>query len=268
MSTGLHLLLIDPQNDFCDLPGAALPVTGADADLTRVATLVDRLGARLDRIHVTLDSHQPVDIAHPVWWCNADGEAPAPFTLITVGDVESGLWRARDPQQQAHSVDYVRALATRARHALVIWPEHCLIGGWGHQLHAGCATALQAWGRQTLRTVDYVFKGMNPGTEHYSALCAEVPDPADPGTRPDPAWIARLAGADTVLIAGQALSHCVASTVRDLADALGDASRLLLLDDCSSPVAGFEALGREFVDEMVARGMRVERSDRVQRQAA
>ncbi|WP_199905516.1 hypothetical protein [Microvirgula aerodenitrificans] len=123
-------------------------------------------------------------------------------------------------------------------------------------------------GRQTLRTVDYVFKGMNPGTEHYSALCAEVPDPADPGTRPDPAWIARLAGADTLLIAGQALSHCVASTVRDLADALGDASRLLLLDDCSSPVAGFEALGREFVDEMVARGMRVERSDRVQRQAA
>ena len=27
----LQLLLIDPQNDFCDLPGAALPVPGAVA---------------------------------------------------------------------------------------------------------------------------------------------------------------------------------------------------------------------------------------------
>lgn len=26
------LLIIDPQNDFCDIPGAALPVAGLDAE--------------------------------------------------------------------------------------------------------------------------------------------------------------------------------------------------------------------------------------------
>ncbi|MFM2054363.1 MAG: hypothetical protein RL456_2400, partial [Pseudomonadota bacterium] len=45
--TAFHLLLIDAQNDFCDLPGEAgarpaLPVPGADADLRRVAALVRR----------------------------------------------------------------------------------------------------------------------------------------------------------------------------------------------------------------------------------
>jgi nicotinamidase-related amidase len=31
-----HLLIIDPQNDFMDQPGAALPVTGATADMERL----------------------------------------------------------------------------------------------------------------------------------------------------------------------------------------------------------------------------------------
>jgi nicotinamidase/pyrazinamidase len=31
------LLIIDPQNDFCDIPNAALPVAGAKSDLQRLA---------------------------------------------------------------------------------------------------------------------------------------------------------------------------------------------------------------------------------------
>ena len=31
------LLVIDPQNDFLDIPGAALPVSGANADMQRLA---------------------------------------------------------------------------------------------------------------------------------------------------------------------------------------------------------------------------------------
>ena len=45
--TAIQLLMIDPQNDFCDLPPAlcppgeapALPVAGAHADLQRLAAL-------------------------------------------------------------------------------------------------------------------------------------------------------------------------------------------------------------------------------------
>lgn len=45
MSDRIRLLIIDPQMDFCDGPAnGALPVPGAYADMTRLATLIDRLG--------------------------------------------------------------------------------------------------------------------------------------------------------------------------------------------------------------------------------
>jgi nicotinamidase-related amidase len=51
----IQLVAIDPQNDFCDIPGAALPVTGANADMERLAKFVGRAGHKLSDIHVTLD---------------------------------------------------------------------------------------------------------------------------------------------------------------------------------------------------------------------
>jgi nicotinamidase-related amidase len=258
----VHLLLVDPQNDFCDIDGAALPVPGANADLTRAAALIDRCGAAFSRIHVTLDSHHALDIAHPAWWHDAQGQPPAPFTVISVDDVQAGRWRASDTAQQARSQRYVKALGERGRYPLIIWPEHCLVGSHGHNVQAALLDALHRWSRRYLKTPEFVWKGLNPATEHYSALQAEVPDPDDASTLPDPAWIGQLAQADTIVVAGQALSHCVASTVRDLAYQLGDGhiGKLLLLCDCSSPVAGFEALGDRFMQEMTRQGMRSARS--------
>lgn len=254
-----QLLIIDPQNDFCDIEGAALPVPGANADLQRVAELVARLGDRLEAIHVTLDSHHPVDIAHPAWWCDAQGALPAAFTLISEADVRNGVWRARDTARQADSLDYVRNLAELGRYQLIIWPEHCLIGSWGHNVHAGLQQVLAAWARERQVAINYVRKGENPATEHYSAIQAEVPDQADPASWPNSELLARLRQADTILIAGEALSHCVASTVRDLLEQLGEdgAAKLVLLDDCCSPVPGFEAMAQDFLATVQARGMRV-----------
>jgi len=255
----LQLLLIDPQNDFCDLPGAALPVPGAVAGLKRVAALIERLGARLDQVHVTLDSHQPLHIAHPHWWQDAAGQPPMPFTQIGADEVANGRWQTRDPAERDRGLAYVRALEAGGRYRLVIWPEHCLVGGWGHGVQQDVHQALNAWGRTHGRLVDFVAKGGNPHTEHYSALRAEVPDLKDPKTTVDAGLIARLAQAGTLLVAGEALSHCVASTLRDL---LGfwPASRhqdLVLLTDCSHSVPGFEAQGAAFLDEMRAAGVRL-----------
>jgi nicotinamidase-related amidase len=253
-----HLLIVDPQNDFCDIPGAALPVTGADADMKRLARFVRDRGAAIDEITVTLDSHSPVDIAHPAWWQARDGAAPSPFTAITVQDVEQGAWRARDPRRQAQSLAYVRALAADGKYTLVVWPEHCLVGSWGHNIHAVLKEAIDGWSRKTLKPVNVVFKGLNAATEHYSAVRAEVPDPTDEATALNAKLVRSLDAADRVIVAGEALSHCVAATVRDLDAARrgGAARKLTLPTDCPSPVTQVEALGAAFVNELCAHGMR------------
>ena len=62
---------------------------------------------------------------------------------------------------------------------------------------------------------------------------------------------------DKVLICGQALSHCVNYTTRDLADLWPEAelSKLVVLTDAASNVPGFEAEGEKFVKEMTEKGL-------------
>jgi len=110
--------------------------------------------------------------------------------------------------------------------------------------------------------VDYVTKGSNFWTEHYSAVKADVPDPTDPGTTLNWDLINTLKTADIIALSGEALSHCLANTVRDIADNFGEEniSKFVLLEDCSSSVTGFEKMGTDFIKEMVKRGMKVEKS--------
>lgn len=262
MNASAQLLVVDPQNDFCDVPGAALPVPGANDDLDRLAAFVDRCGDCFSSIHVTQDVHHALDIAHPGWWQDADGQLPAPFTLITPEDIRVGKWRARQPALADVALAYVDGLVAGGRYQLVIWPEHCLFGSWGMGVQPRLLDALNRWSRRQLRQVQFHQKGMNPLTEHYSALRAEVPDATDMRTLPDPLFLAEMARADRIVVAGEALSHCVAATVRDLVCLLGpeSARRMTLLVDCASPVPGFESLGAAFVDELTALGLQLARS--------
>lgn len=254
----LEFLIVDPQNDFSDAPGAALPVPGAGADAERLARLLDRLGDRIAAIHVTLDTHQLVDISHPIFWRDAKGQPPPPFTQITVADVEKGVWRPFKPEHRPRALAYVRALRDNGRYTLTIWPPHCLVGAWGQGVVPVVAEALRRWEEAGFARVDYVTKGHNPWTEHYSAVRADVPDPDDPGTQLNTRLIQALASADRVAISGQALSHCVANTVRDIADCLprNRIRNLVLIEDTSSPVPGFEDLAQGFLADLRGRGMR------------
>ena len=269
-----HLLLIDPQNDFCDLPAdwlprspvtgeairPALPVSGAHRDLQRAAALVQRLGERLSAITVTLDSHHRIDIAHPGFWREAaTGRAPAPFTAITAAQVRAGAYAPRDAQALPRTLAYLDALEATGRYTLMVWPVHCQMGTWGHAVHAGLQAALDGWADAQGRSVAVVTKGENPWTEHYSALQAEVPDAADERTSLNQALLAELDGFERVLIAGEAGSHCVRATVEHLAAHLPSRqlAKLVLLTDCISPVAGFEAQQAEFLADMQARGLQL-----------
>jgi len=279
MKQAIHLLVIDPQNDFCDLPAAwrpadpltgdriapALPVAGAHADLLRLAALVRAGGAGLADITVTLDSHHRVDIAHPTFWKRGDGTAVAPFTPITAAQVRAGEFLPREAASLARVLAYLDELEARRRYTLMVWPVHCEIGSWGHAIHAGLRAACNAWEESRVQPVRTVTKGENPWTEHYSAVQAEVPDAGDPATELNRALLAELDRAELILVAGEAGSHCVRATTEHVADHLpsGRPERLVLLTDCMSPVAGFEAQQAEFLAAMRARGARLATSQEI-----
>lgn len=253
----IHLLVIDPQKDFCN-PNGSLFVTGADKDMDRLAVMVKRLNRKLDDIHVTMDSHRKVDISHPMWWRDSSGKHPTPFTMITAGDVESGRWTTTQPGAYQRSLRYLRALDAGKRYPHVIWPEHCLIGDEGHTLHSGLSEAVHEWEQSRFAMADFVTKGSNPWTEHFSAVQAEVPDPEDPSTQVNVGLIRTLEEPDMVLLAGEALSHCLANTARDIVKNFANpayAKKLVLLTDASSNVTGFDKYGTDFVSELTALGM-------------
>lgn len=261
----MHMLIIDPQNDFHEQPGASLPVPESMEDAKRIADVIARNQKGISDIHITLDTHQLLDIAHPMMWVDSNGKRPEPFTIITKEDVSRGKWRAYNPGYQQRVKNYVDQLEVNGRYPLCIWPPHCLVGGWGYSVVDPVWKAVSAWENQRLRRVDYVTKGHNPWTEHYSALQADVPDSSDPTTQLNIQLINTLEQADVVFLSGQALSHCVANTVRDIANNFGQDSinKLVLIEDGSSPVLGFEHLADDFMVDMKARGMQTVKASQV-----
>lgn len=262
----VHLITIDPQNDFCIANGPGgekgqLVVAGADQDMARLGKFINKNRKRLEQIHCTIDSHQWVHIAHPSFWVNSRGENPPPFTVITDDDVRNGVWRAYNPKWQGRALAYVETLKKNGRYVLVIWPPHCLIGTWGHAIVPEVAQALYLW-ETDFNRVNFVAKGSNLFTEHHSGVMAYVPDDTDPSTKLNTALIDTLNEADEILITGEALSHCVANTIRDIAAnfSTDQVQKFVLLEDTSSNVTTFEKMGQDFVKEMVSKGMKITRT--------
>ncbi|SDH32246.1 MULTISPECIES: cysteine hydrolase [unclassified Duganella] len=277
MKRNLHLLMIDPQNDFCDLPASylptdpvtrqplrpALPVPGAHQDMLRLAGLINRGRAGISALSVTLDSHHRFDIAHPTFWTAAGGAAVAPFTEITAADVRAQKYLPRHLASLPIALNYLDRLEAAGRYQLMVWPVHCEIGSWGHNVHADVRAAYGHWEDAALGIVAKLAKGSNPWTEHYSAVQAEVPDADDPDTQFNYKFVRTLAEADRIYVAGEAGSHCVKATVEHIADYFeqqyGAASlaKLALVTDCISPVSGFEAQYQDFLQAMAARGVQL-----------
>lgn len=276
MTPTVQLLIIDPQNDFCDLPAAwcaanpltgqalapALPVQGAHADMLRLAAFVDGASAVLSSVAITLDSHHRLHIAHPTFWKAAQNASVPPFTTITAAQVRAGEFCPRDEAALPRALAYLDALESRGRYTLMVWPVHCEMGSWGHNIHPAIKAACNRWEDGHIAIARKIAKGSNPWTENYSALQAEVPDAADPATQLNLALVADFDRADLIVIAGEASSHCVKATTEDLVANLpsGDAAKVVLLTDCMSAVAGFEAQHQAFLNDMQRRGVRLSTS--------
>ena len=247
-------LIIDAQYDFCH-PDGALFVPGAEQDISRMANLIRDHSDQIDHIVVTLDTHQVLDIAHPLFWLDAAGNHPAPFTQITGADIDAGRWIPRFSADKARS--YVHALEADGQFAHFIWPEHCLIGSRGAALHDTLFSALNEWSQQ--RDLDYVAiqKGLYPLTEHFGIFRAQVPDPAVPETQLNTALITDLGRFDTIYLMGEAKSHCVANSLKQLLDfAPLLVPKLVVVTDCMSDVTGMGHLAQSIYTEASTRNVR------------
>ena len=137
------LLLVDVQNTFC-LPEFELFVggrsgRGAVEDCARIAAFLYRNLDRITQVVVTLDTHTAAQIFHPLFWVGREGAHPAPHTVITLADVESGRWRVNPElapavaphagfDVEAWALHYARRLAEGGKYPLVVWPYHSMVG--------------------------------------------------------------------------------------------------------------------------------------------
>ena len=252
----IHLVLIDVQKDFC-FPEGSLYVRGRSGrgaldDNRRTAEFIYRNLGALTQVTATMDTHYAFQIFFPSFWIDANGGPLTPFREITTADIDRGDVRP-NPAVAAWLCNgdyswlekqvrfYCAELETGARYRLYLWPPHCILGSDGHALVGVVheARMFHSFVRGVQSSVEV--KGGNALTENYSVLRPEVLIRHDGQALAErnSAFLRTLLAADAVVIAGQAASHCVKSSIDDLAEAIlaenaALARKVYILEDCMS----------------------------------
>lgn len=219
-----NLLIIDPQNDFCD-PKGSLQVPGAEGDMMVLARFIRSHKNEIKSITVTLDQHKPLQIFHPLFWLGENGGPAMPFSSITSADVKKGVWTPINAVDEKRTLQYLEILESRNKPPLMIWPYHCLIGTWGSNVYEYLSIALTDWSKYRYQNIDWVLKGSDVYSEQYSALRPENIVSTNSLSLFDPT--------EPLYVAGEAFDFCVANTVRDI---IGAETNITILEDCTSSI--------------------------------
>lgn len=251
------ILIIDAQYDFCN-PQGALFVAGADDDMKRLAAWIKSNKSQIDHISVTMDNHPVNDISHPSFWQDKNGNFPNPFTPITSQEIKDGKWCPRFFPKEA--ISYVESLEKQGEFGHFIWPNHCLIGSRGAALDDNIMEALIEWTKDG-KFYQVIAKGTYPLTEHFGIFRANVPVANRPETQLNQALIDTLEKYQTVYLAGEAKSHCVANSLKQaMEEAPGLAGKFIILEDCMSDVTGLSHLGTPIYTKAKSIGIRFAKS--------
>src|SRR5512140_3657629 len=262
----IWLLLVDVQNTFCipefELFVAGRSGRGAIDDNLRLCQFIYRHLDLITQISATMDTHLPQQVFHAIFFVDAEGNHPAPYTNITADELRAGRWKFNPalapgfgitPEYgQTMMVHYAEELEKNGKYTLTVWPYHGMLGGIGHALVSAVEEAVYFHSMARLTQPSFEVKGDKPFTEHYSVIGPEVtrgPRGEQLGSHND-SFIKTLKDVDVLLIAGQAKSHCVAWTISDLLEDIGNtdpdlARKVYLLEDCTSPVV---VPGADFTD--------------------
>lgn len=262
---------IDAQIGFCS-PEASLFVPGAVEDTTRTIEWLYRNLDKITQLHFSLDTHRVFQIFHPAWWIDDAGRHPAPFTPISYEDVRIGKWKPI--AHPAESLEYVKKLETSGKYVLTVWPYHTLLGGVSHALVPALMEAAIFHAVARTSQTHFETKGTHAMTENYSVLAPEVTELGGKSVgRFNAAFLEMLMEFDRVYVFGQAKSHCVLSTLRDMQEHIASVDPKLLakvwiLEDATSPVPpppidplppalDFPRIADEAFRELAAAGMKL-----------
>lgn len=261
----IALFIIDPQNDFCS-PNGALYVSGADKDNERLGFWMLEHKSEIDQIFVTLDSHHIIDISHPKFWVDKEGNNPAPFTIIKKQDMIDGTWKpAKSRFDEGVVFTYLEKLEEQGEFPHCIWPEHCIIGTWGQAIDTLINGCLREWvvSGDEARYVSYISKGAHPMTEHFGAFKAQVAVKGAPDTEINIRLIEHLNNFDVIYLAGQAKSHCVANSLKQIMDLSEPvAKKVVVLEDTMSNVTGFETIADPIYARAKELGIKFEKAEK------
>lgn len=230
---------IDCQIGFCT-PGASLFVPGAVEDTQRTLAWLYRNLDKITEVAFSMDTHRVFQIFHPAFWVDDQGRNPAPFTPVTHDDVRSGKWKPI--AHPAECLEYVKRLEATGKYVLTIWPYHTLLGGVSHALVPALMEAAMFHAFARSAQTHFETKGTHAMTENYSVMSPEVRELGGKSVGTfNAAFFKMLMDFDRVYVFGQAKSHCVLSTLRDMQEHIAQTDpklieKVWILEDATSPV--------------------------------
>lgn len=256
----IMLLAIDVQNDFMENIGS-LSVQGSKGDVERLTKWIYRHTETLTQIICSLDCHSIKQIFHQDWWIDEKGNHPDPFTIISYKDVLESKWRASNGEND-RSLEYLRNLELDGKKQLCIWPYHCLEGTNGAKLESEFTKMLYFHSAARNSTPILIAKGQNPYTEMYGIIKAEY----DPQNYINQTVLDAVKEFDKIYVAGEASSHCVLASINQIVEYFANrkdiTSKIIILEDCMSPITGFEeATKKAFAELQNKYGVQIEKSN-------
>ena len=252
------LLAIDVQKDFIEGPqwtptgnseydqlmadlckGGSLAVPGSIGDVERLTRFIYNNLGYITKIMSSLDTHIAQQIFHPCWWVNAAGNHPAPYTIITHDDLTAGNWNAIIASKK--SVEYLKGLEQTAKKQLCVWPYHCIVGTEGHTLENEFAKMVYFHSVARKGQNPMIRKGDDPYSEMYGIIKPEYSESNFINTP----VLTAVETYDEIYVAGEAASHCLMESVRQIAEHFATrpeiTQKIIILEDCTSPIPGYEA---------------------------
>ncbi len=265
------LLLVDDQLGFIE-PGRPLAVTGAVEDTRRTIDWIYRNLERLTYIAASLDSHLPIQIFLPSWWIDTstgDLVNSFNFNLVNLANLKAKKikpifdfdYEYAPGKKMKWSEYYLMSLEKTppnplyVKKALAVWPFHTPLAAPEHALEPSLFEAIYFHSGARSSQPHFEIKGSVPQTENYSIMEVEVPYSGDKNAGINTDFLNLLQKYDLIYIAGQAKSHCVYETILSIVRYFGAKapevlSRIRILEDCTSPVGGFEDMAEQAFTEL------------------